>query len=181
MIKKTTAAGQAPVRSQSREGTPLSRRAWSAWLLKVGLAGLAGYAGWKIFGSRGKKEKPEPPNLTVVAASTNEIQPNSAKTFTFGPHEALLIRLPGGDYCALTAVCTHMGCNVRYLPSVQQVWCPCHKGIYDVNGDVVSGPPPRPLRRYAVTVSSGKILVSNGSDVPLPKTSYIRRPQRNAG
>jgi len=181
MIKKTTAPDQSPARSESREGTPLSRRAWGAWLLKGGLAGLAGYAGWKIFGSGGKKEKPEPPNLTVVAATANEVQPNSAKTFTFGPHEALLIRLSGGDYRALTAVCTHMGCNVRYLPSVQQIWCPCHKGIYDVDGGVVSGPPPRPLRRYAVTVSGGEILVSNGADVSLPKNSSSWRPHRNAG
>lgn len=146
---------------KSSAGAPYSRRKVSGWLVKGGLAGLAGYVGWKIFGSGGKKQMPEPPNLMVVAASTNEIQPNSAKTFTFGPHEALLIRLPGGDYRALTAVCTHMGCNVRYLPSVEQIWCPCHKGIFDVNGDVVSGPPPRPLRRYAVTVSNGEVLVSN--------------------
>jgi cytochrome b6-f complex iron-sulfur subunit len=153
--------GSTLVAGKPRGERSLSRRAWGTWLLKGGLAGLAGYAGWKIFGSGGKREKPEPPDLTVVAAGANEVPPNSAKTFTFGPHEALLIRLPGGDYRALTAVCTHMGCNVRYLPSVQQIWCPCHKGIFDVNGDVVSGPPPRPLRRYAVTVSGGEILVSN--------------------
>jgi nitrite reductase/ring-hydroxylating ferredoxin subunit len=140
-----------------------TRRRFSGWLLKGGLAGLVGYVGWKLLGTGQKKEIPEPPDLTVIAAASNELQPNSAKNFTFGPHGALLIRLDDGEYRALTSVCTHMGCNVRYLPSVQQIWCPCHKGIYNVNGGVVSGPPPRPLKRYLVDISNGEVLVSNRS------------------
>jgi cytochrome b6-f complex iron-sulfur subunit len=140
-----------------------TRRKFSSWVLKGGLAGLVGYVGWKLLGNGQEKEIPEPPDLTVIAAASNELQPNSAKNFMFGPHGALLIRLDDGEYRALTSVCTHMGCIVRYLPSVQQIWCPCHKGIYNVNGGVVSGPPPRPLKRYLVDISNGEVLVSNRS------------------
>jgi cytochrome b6-f complex iron-sulfur subunit len=154
------------VTAKSRRQNPndgkVPRRVIGKWFLGGGLAGLAAFFGWKLVRSGRDKNVPEPPNLTVVAAGANELHPNTSKTFTFGPHEALLIRLPGGDYRALTAVCTHMGCEVRYLPAMQQVWCPCHKGIFDVNGEVVSGPPPRPLRRYGVDISNGEILVSNG-------------------
>ena len=52
-----------------------------------------------------------------------------------------------GEFIALSAVCTHLGCNVRWRREESRFACPCHAGFYDPNGDVISGPPPRPLRR----------------------------------
>lgn len=44
---------------------------------------------------------------------------------------------------AFSAVCTHEGCTVTYLPGQSIIWCPCHDGRYDLNGRVISGPPPQ--------------------------------------
>ncbi|MCA3749371.1 MAG: Rieske 2Fe-2S domain-containing protein [Rubrobacter sp.] len=44
--------------------------------------------------------------------------------------------------------CTHLGCPVRYFPGRNEILCPCHGGIYDINGGYVGGPPPRGLYRY---------------------------------
>jgi menaquinol-cytochrome c reductase iron-sulfur subunit len=44
---------------------------------------------------------------------------------------------------ALSATCTHLGCQVRW--DKEHFRCPCHGGVYDASGKVVSGPPPRPL------------------------------------
>ncbi len=52
--------------------------------------------------------------------------------------------------CAFSAKCTHEGCTVTYLPGQSVIWCPCHDGRFDLNGRVLSGPPPRPLTQFAV-------------------------------
>lgn len=60
-----------------------------------------------------------------------------------------------GEFLALSAVCTHLGCNVRWRPEDSRFACPCHAGFYDPNGDVISGPPPRPLRHLETRVRDG--------------------------
>jgi len=63
--------------------------------------------------------------------------------------------------CAFSAKCTHEGCTVTYLPGQSVIWCPCHDGRFDLNGRVLSGPPPRPLPQYAATRQpDGGILIS---------------------
>jgi cytochrome b6-f complex iron-sulfur subunit len=51
---------------------------------------------------------------------------------------------------ALDARCTHEGCTVQYVPGESVVWCACHNARFDVDGRVLSGPPPRPLSVYTV-------------------------------
>ena len=100
----------------------------------------------------------------ALAGATSELKPNSAKTFRFGNHPALLIRLPNSEYQAMSAVCTHLGCTVQYQPETQQIWCPCHNGRYDLNGRNIQGPPPRPLVTFDVKVRGEEIHVSHRQD-----------------
>ncbi len=96
---------------------------------------------------------------SVVAATIHELKPNSSKIFRFGSRPALLIRTADGQYQAMSATCTHLSCTVQYRNDVQQVWCACHNGMYDLNGRNVSGPPPRPLEKYQVHVQGEEIHV----------------------
>jgi len=96
---------------------------------------------------------------SVVAAAANELKPNSAKIFKFGSRPALLIRTAEGEYRAMSATCTHLSCTVQYRKDVQQIWCACHNGMYDLNGRNISGPPPRPLENYQVHVQGDEIRV----------------------
>ena len=96
---------------------------------------------------------------SVVAASAGELRPGSAKIFRFGSRPALLIRTTDGEYRAMSAACTHLNCTVQYRKDVQQIWCACHNGMYDLNGHNVSGPPPRPLEQYQVHVEGNEIQV----------------------
>jgi Rieske Fe-S protein len=59
----------------------------------------------------------------------------------------------GDGYRALSAVCQHLGCSVRWDAPKKQFLCPCHGGVYDRDGHVVAGPPPRPLERLNVRVN----------------------------
>lgn len=65
----------------------------------------------------------------------------------------------GRDYIAMSNVCTHLGCHVRWIEEREQFYCPCHNGIFDREGNVVSGPPPRPLDRYPVKVQEGELQI----------------------
>lgn len=55
---------------------------------------------------------------------------------------------------ALSATCTHLGCQVRWDAEVKRFLCPCHGGEYDAQGRVVAGPPPRPLDTIEVRVDT---------------------------
>ena len=61
-----------------------------------------------------------------------------------------------GFYC-ISSVCTHLGCNVKHTTGGFE--CPCHGSRYDQNGRVISGPAPRPLVWYAITLSPRDELV----------------------
>jgi len=49
------------------------------------------------------------------------------------------------DVRVFSATCTHLGCQVLWDSSKKNFRCPCHGGVYDANGQVIGGPPPRPL------------------------------------
>jgi cytochrome b6-f complex iron-sulfur subunit len=49
---------------------------------------------------------------------------------------------------------------VQFRDATQQIWCACHNGTYDLNGKVVSGPPPAPLEEYAVKVRGDEVVIS---------------------
>ena len=62
---------------------------------------------------------------------------------------------------AFGAKCTHEGCTITYLPGQSIMWCPCHDGRFDMNGRVLSGPPPQPLIKYiAKRQPDGSIIIS---------------------
>ena len=92
----------------------------------------------------------EPDTSSVVAAKAMELKPNSGKVFKFGSRPAIVVRTADGDLRAFSAVCTHLDCTVQFKADTSQLWCACHNGMYDLGGNVVSGPPPRPLEKFAV-------------------------------
>jgi Rieske Fe-S protein len=96
----------------------------------------------------------------VAAAKVGELAPNSAKIFRFGSSPAILVDGADGQLHAFTAVCTHLNCTVRYETDTGTLYCPCHNGRFDLAGNVISGPPPKPLEVYDVEVSGGEIFVS---------------------
>jgi Rieske Fe-S protein len=104
--------------------------------------------------------RPEAAAKTVAAAKVGELAPNSAKIFKFGSSPAILVDGADGQMHAFTAVCTHLNCTVRYESDTGTLYCPCHNGRFDLSGNVISGPPPKPLEAYDVTVSGGEIYVS---------------------
>ncbi len=65
----------------------------------------------------------------------------------------------GRDYKALSNVCTHLGCRVRWVADQGEFFCPCHGAVFSKDGQVVAGPPPRPLESFAVRETDGALEV----------------------
>jgi len=73
----------------------------------------------------------------------------------------ILIRLENGELRAYEQKCTHLSCAVFYRPRSGKIECPCHNGWFDaLTGEVLQGPPPRPLPQLAVTVRDEDVFVS---------------------
>ena len=102
----------------------------------------------------------EPATQSVVAAQASAVKPNSGMVFRFGSKPGILVRDPDGQLHAFSAVCTHLECTVQYKGDTSQLWCACHNGLYDLSGNVVSGPPPRPLEKLIVNQRGDDVVVS---------------------
>jgi len=79
----------------------------------------------------------------------------------------ILIRLTDGTFRAYEQKCTHLACAVYYSPDKNKIECPCHHGYFDANtGNVLAGPPPRPLPHLEVVIRGGDV--------------YVREPEEKA-
>ncbi|MFQ5606100.1 MAG: ubiquinol-cytochrome c reductase iron-sulfur subunit [bacterium] len=88
----------------------------------------------------------------LLIASLEELPQNGSKTFRdLSGREMVLVNTNLG-LKAISTTCTHLGCKAYWEPENDRFFCPCHDGVFDVNGNVVSGPPPRPLESNPVEV-----------------------------
>ena len=103
---------------------------------------------------------PEASTNEVAAGKVQDLKPNSGKIVKFGSRPVLLIRVSDTEWKAFSAICTHLNCTVQFQQSSHQIWCACLNGLYNLNGQVVSGPPPRPLEEYTVHVRGEEVVIS---------------------
>lgn len=94
-----------------------------------------------------------------VTISKGDIQAGEAKEIVLGNMPAIVINVAGKGYIALSRVCTHLGCLVQYDTRKQILVCPCHAGSFDLEGRVISGPPPKPLETIPLSVQGGDITI----------------------
>jgi cytochrome b6-f complex iron-sulfur subunit len=70
-----------------------------------------------------------------------------------------IVRTDDGLY-ALSTICTHLGCTPNWLEAEDKFKCPCHGSGYHKDGVNFEGPTPRPLERYAISLTdSGEIEI----------------------
>lgn len=138
-----------------------TRRRFLDWLLGSAFGGFIA----AVFFPVARYVVPPASREAATRSVTLKVDPatlasNSGQIFKFGDKPGILIRTPSGELRAFTAVCTHLGCTVQYRDDLQQIWCACHNGHYNLDGINVAGPPPKPLERYALRVVGTQIYVS---------------------
>jgi Rieske Fe-S protein len=106
-----------------------------------------------------------PPGKAV--GSLDQIAVGSTIVFNYpGDHDpCVLVRLGDRELVAYSQKCTHLSCAVIPRPDRGDILCPCHHGYFDLRtGDVIAGPPPRPLPRIRLEVR-GNAIYATGIDL----------------
>lgn len=104
-----------------------------------------------------------PPKSARAAAAAKiarvDLPLGTAKEIIYDNTPVLVINRVNGGYVALSKVCTHLGCLVEYQKQGGYLLCPCHGGRFDLDGNVISGPPPSALRKFSIKIEGDDILV----------------------
>jgi Rieske Fe-S protein len=119
----------------------LDNAIWLSWKAPIKEQGRQGSNGDII----GKPERPA-------------ILDEKSEGFTKAEREEIMSKLN-----VLSNSCAHLGCPVRWFPEKKLYLCPCHGGLYDINGGWVGGPPPRGMYRYteAEVRENGKLYIKH--------------------
>jgi cytochrome b6-f complex iron-sulfur subunit len=94
-----------------------------------------------------------------IVIRKNEIASGDARNFIYLNAAAIVINRPDKGFIALSRACTHLGCLVEFDKSRQKLLCPCHAGMYDLEGNVLSGPPPKPLTPIPLKIEGDSIII----------------------
>jgi cytochrome b6-f complex iron-sulfur subunit len=128
------------------------------WLLLGGVA-LA-EAVWIVndfFRPRRRRAADDDASSVIVAGPVDRFELGSVTAFPEG--RFYLARLADGGFLALHRECTHLGCTVPWVAAEDRFVCPCHASSFDINGDVLSPPAPRPLDIFPVRIENDIVKV----------------------
>lgn len=65
----------------------------------------------------------------------------------------------GENITVFSDACTHLSCKVHWEEERNAFICPCHDGVFDEAGNVVSGPPPEPLHRFQSQIENDQLMI----------------------
>lgn len=137
-----------------------NRRSFLKYLLSTSVVGFLASVLYPIVSYLNPPKQNEVEVSSVLAGKISDFEKDSGKIIRFGNKPVLVIRTEKDEFKAMSAVCTHLDCTVQYKKEMGLIWCACHNGKYDINGNNVSGPPPRPLDMYQVNKQGDNIFVS---------------------
>jgi arsenite oxidase small subunit len=115
----------------------------------------------------------------VKIAATGDVPVGESVLFTY-PHKdrpAVLIHLSSDNFVAYDAICTHLGCQIHFDEEPIKGWeskkdnlfCACHGAVFDpTNGEVLAGPPPRPMPKIKLEIDANGDIYANGYESGLP-------------
>jgi len=101
----------------------------------------------------------EPDQVVLPFSDFEDMETNSVRNFSWGTKPGLLKKNEDGTLRAFVGICTHLDCNVKYLPDQKKFFCACHDGWYDENGRNIGGPPPKPLRQLIVVIEEENLII----------------------
>jgi cytochrome b6-f complex iron-sulfur subunit len=137
---------------------PPDRRRFLTLLSQAFLA-LWGLGAAAVVGAYLKAPEKRDAERTVSAGLLDDYRVGEGRLVRHGVSPFYVVRLDATRVFALSAVCTHVRCILGYDPARRILVCPCHDGRFDLSGNVLSGPPPRSLPGYPVSVRAGEIFV----------------------
>lgn len=141
----------------------ITRRRLLDFLLTAGALGFIASVLYPVIRYLNPPPQAEAEESSVKVGRIGDLAKNSGKIFAFNNKPGILVNTVKGELKAFSAVCTHLECTVQYRSDIEQIWCACHNGHYDLSGRNIAGPPPRPLEQYQVNVKGDDVFVSKKS------------------
>ncbi len=87
-----------------------------------------------------------------------------SEVIPFRKERTFILRTEGG-FLAISSICTHLHCVVNWNEMLKKFECPCHGAKFNQNGEVLEGPPPRPLDLYKLQIVAGNVVVDRASPI----------------
>ncbi|MHB8170392.1 MAG: QcrA and Rieske domain-containing protein [Thermincolia bacterium] len=63
------------------------------------------------------------------------------------------------DVLVFSPNCTHLGCGYKWEAAKKSFYCPCHGAMFGPEGEIITGPQPRPLDRYETKIADGQLQI----------------------
>ncbi len=137
--------------------TPPQRRKFLFTMLG-GLGALIGVASaWPVF--RFLSPIDTGSGSGQVSVPRDEVVSGKAHFFQYRSKPAVLLQPSPGNFVALSEVCTHLGCVVAWQEQSGESLCPCHGGRLSAEGQVLGGPPPKPLESFVVQLDGDQLKI----------------------
>lgn len=146
--------------NQPEEAPSGARRAALRWLTRGFLSLWAlGAAAVGITFLRAPSTEKRPGEGTIRGGPLSSLPVGGSRFIPHGSEPMFLVRISETEVLALSAICTHLRCVLKWDDADGRLLCPCHAGAFDRSGNVLSGPATRPLPRYRTEVREDEILV----------------------
>lgn len=137
---------------------PSSQRRTFLTVLLAGLgAALAAMTAWPVF--RFLSPHDTGGADAKVTLERDKVPVGGAKFIEYHGRPAVVLQPKPGEFVALTAVCTHLGCIVKWVNDKQEFLCPCHGGRFSTSGQVLGGPPPKDLESFNVQLDGDQLVI----------------------
>lgn len=145
--------------AEKRKTTNPSRREFFANFFMAGGLFLAGFTFlrdiWRyLYPDTGKRRFTK-----FMVAKVRDIPVGQARRLVVGRVPLYVVHLESG-FKVYSGICPHLGCLVKWEGPRNRFYCPCHKGVFAPDGRVLSGPPPRPLDEYPVSIENGLVFIT---------------------
>ena len=156
-VRAATSVHQADFPYDREEEAQVTRREFCNFL---GVTSAALFVGASGFAAKSVLESNQAEAFVPAKIDGAELlSPGSALNFRYPTSKdtAILVRLLDGSYRAFGQKCTHLSCPVYFDADHQRLECPCHEGAFEVQtGNVLHGPPPRPLDAVRLDIKSNR-------------------------
>lgn len=157
-VREATVEHQKEFPYERDEESQVTRREFCNFLFLTSSALFAGAIGFSAKAVYDARVSPEYTPVKIEGAA--ELKPGTALNFYY-PNEndtAILVRAKDGNFYAYGQKCTHLACPVYYAREANRLECPCHEGGFAVEtGNVLYGPPPRPLDKVEIELKNGEV------------------------
>ncbi len=142
------------------QGTDLERRGALIWLSRGFLALWIPAAGAVVASFlKAPSAETRPGERQMSGGKLSTLAVGEARLVRHSDEPVYVVRVSPSQVLAVSAICTHLRCVLKWKGDTGTFQCPCHDGTFDRSGNVLSGPPKKPLRQFTAEIRADEIIV----------------------